>query len=155
MINIRRSSSENPDFLSLIELLDKDLWNRYPETQQNYIAFNVVKLDANVIVAYNDDNAVGCGCFRVTENESVVEIKRMYVKEEKRGKGIAKSILMELEAWALEEGKIGAVLETGINNPEAIALYKKLGYEQIANYEPYVNNKDSICMGKDLSKKSS
>jgi putative acetyltransferase len=46
-------------------------------------------------------------------------------------------------------------LETGINNPEAISLYKKLGYEQIANYEPYVNNKDNICMGKDLSKKSS
>jgi putative acetyltransferase len=104
MISIKRASSENPDFCSLIELLDQDLWNRYPETQQNFIAFNVVKLDANVIVAYDDDSAVGCGCFRVTEDESRVEIKRMYVKEEKRGKGIAKLILMELEAWALEEG---------------------------------------------------
>jgi putative acetyltransferase len=151
MISIKRTFSEDPDFCSLIELLDKDLWNRYPETQQNFTAFNVVKLDANVIVAYDNDSAVGCGCFRVTENESIVEIKRMYVKAEKRGKGIAKSILMELEAWALEEGKTGAVLETGINNPEAISLYKILGYEIIANYEPYVNNKESICMGKDLS----
>jgi putative acetyltransferase len=155
MIRIKRTSSVNPDFCSLIELLDKDLWNRYPETQQNFVAFNVIKLGANAVVAYDDDNPVGCGCFRVTENERIVEIKRMYVKAEKRGKGIAKAILMELEAWALEEGKIGAELETGINSPEAIALYKKLGYEQIANYGPYVNNKDSICMRKDLSKKSS
>jgi putative acetyltransferase len=151
MISIKRTSSEDPDFYSLIELLDKDLWNRYPETQQNFIAFNVVKLDAKVIVAYDDGRAVGCGCFRVTENESRVEIKRMYVKEANRGMGIAKLILMELEAWALEDGKLGAVLETGINNPEAISLYKKSGYEQIARYEPYVNNKDSICMGKALS----
>jgi putative acetyltransferase len=152
MISIKRTSSENPDFCSLIELLDKDLWNRYPDTQQNFNAFNLIKLDANVVVAYDDDCAVGCGCFRVTENESIVEIKRMYVKAENRGKGIAKSILMELEAWALDEGKIGAVLETGINSPEAISLYNKLGFEQIENYEPYVNSKDSICMGKDLSK---
>ena len=155
MISIKRTNTENPDFLSLIELLDKDLWNRYPETQQNFVAFNVVKLNAMAIVAYDGDSAVGCGCFRVTENESIVEIKRMYVKEEVRGTGIAKSIVSELEVWALEEGKISAVLETGINQPEAIALYKKLGYEQIANYEPYVNNKESICMGKDLSKKYS
>jgi putative acetyltransferase len=155
MISIRRTTTENPDFLSLIELLDKDLWNRYPETQQNFVAFNVVNLNAMAIVAYDGNSAVGCGCYRVTENEIIVEIKRMYVKEEVRGTGIAKSILAELEAWASEEGKISAVLETGINQPEAISLYKKLGYEQIANYEPYVNNKDSICMGKDLSKKSS
>lgn len=153
MIIIKRTTTDNPDFSSLIELLDKDLWNRYPETQQNFVAFNVVKLNAMAIVAYDGDCAVGCGCYRFTENESIVEIKRMYVKEEVRGTGIAKSIVSELEVWALEEGKISAVLETGINQPEAIALYKKLGYEQIANYEPYVNNKESICMGKDLSKK--
>ncbi|SDN04736.1 Ribosomal protein S18 acetylase RimI [Paenibacillus sp. yr247] len=155
MISIRRTSAENPDFCSLIELLDKDLWNRYPETQQNFTAFNVVKLDAKVIVAYDDDRAVGCGCFREIGNKTIVEIKRMYVKEEVRGKGIAKSILIELEKWAIEEGRNSAILETGINQPEAISLYKKLGYEQIEKYEPYVNSNDSICMGKELSEKFS
>ncbi len=155
MISIKRTSSENLDFCSLIELLDKDLQLRYPGTQQNFDAFNVIKQDAKVIVAYDDDIAVGCGCFRATENENIVEIKRMFVKAEKRGKGIAKSILTELEAWALEEGMISAILETGINSPEAVSLYKKLGFEQIENYEPYINSDDSICMRKDFSRKIS
>lgn len=152
MISIIRTTSENPDFCSLIELLDKDLWNRNPKTQQNFDAFNKIKQDANVIIAYDDGHAVGCGCFRVTENENIVEIKRMYVKGDKRGKGIAKSILTELVAWALEEGRTGAVLETGTNNPEAISLYKKMGFEQIEKYEPYVNSEESICMGKELKR---
>jgi GNAT superfamily N-acetyltransferase len=148
MIRLKRTSSNDRDFCDLIDLLDKDLWIRYPDTQQNFVAFNLVKLDANVIVAYDDDHAAGCGCFRVTENESIVEIKRMFVMAEKRGMGIAKSILLELEAWALEEGKVGAILETGTNSPEAVALYHKLGFERIENYEPYVNSEDSICMKK-------
>ncbi|WP_373228582.1 GNAT family N-acetyltransferase [Cohnella sp.] len=147
---IRRTSSNDPDFLRLVELLDKDLWVRYPETQQNFSAFNVVKLDAKVIVAYYDGNAVGCGCFRETEDSNVIEIKRMYVIEESRGKGIAKAILIALEEWALEGGKERAILETGINQPEAISLYKKIGYEEIEKFEPYVNSSDSVCMGKDL-----
>jgi putative acetyltransferase len=153
MFSLRRTSSEDRDFSHLIAFLDKDLWKRYPETQQNFTAFNMVKLDAKVIVADDEGNAVGCGCFRVTENKSVIEIKRMYVKEESRGQGIAKSILIALEEWALEEGEERAILETGINQPEAISLYKKLGYEQIENYGPYVNNNESVCMGKDLVKK--
>jgi putative acetyltransferase len=150
MIRLRRTSSEDRDFSHLIELLDKDLWNRYPETQQNFTAFNVVKLDAKVIVAHDDGNPIGCGCFRETENRSVIEIKRMYVKEEARGQGIAKAILIALEEWALEEGKERAILETGINQPEAISLYKKIGYEQIENFGPYLNCSESVCMGKDL-----
>ncbi|WP_053376423.1 GNAT family N-acetyltransferase [Paenibacillus sp. FJAT-27812] len=148
MISLKRTTSNDPDFCRLIELLDKDLWIRYPDTQQNFVAFNHVKLDANVIVAYDDGNAAGCGCYRVTENESIIEIKRMFVMAENRGMGIAKAILLELEAWALEEGKAGAILETGTNNPEAVALYYKFGFERIENYEPYVNSDDSICMKK-------
>lgn len=153
MIHVKRTSSDNPDFCSLIQMLDKDLRNRYPETQHKYAAFNLIQPDANVLVAYDDGIAAGCGCFRDAENENVVEIKRMYVKEGSRGKGIAKSVLMELEAWAREEGKQAAVLETGPNNQEALSLYKQTGYERIDNYGPYVNMKESICIGKDLTKK--
>lgn len=152
MVSLRKASFEDSDFCYLIELLDKDLWNRYPETQQFFKGFNKVKLDAKVIVAYYDENPVGCGCFRETDDKGTVEIKRMYVKEEVRGKGIAKSILKELEIWAQDDGKLRVILETGINQPEAISLYKKLGYKQIEKYEPYVNSEESVCMGKDLRK---
>jgi putative acetyltransferase len=151
MIAIRRTSSENPDFHKLVELLDKDLWQRYPGTQDQYGVYNKIKLDAKVVLAYEKDIPVGCGCFRDTEHSGIVEVKRMYVIDEARGKGIAKSILKELEAWAEDEGKKEIILETGDKQPEAISLYKKMGFTEIAKYGPYVDFEESICLGKELA----
>ncbi|GLX68059.1 GNAT family N-acetyltransferase [Paenibacillus glycanilyticus] len=150
MIQLVRGSADNEDFQMLIKLLDEDLWRRYPDTQQFFDVHNKVKLDANAVVAYLDGKPVGCGCYREYGNEQTVEIKRMFVQEEARGKGIAKSIVKELEQWAIEAGNMKALLETGSGQPEAIALYKKLGYVQIENYEPYIGSEESVCMGKTL-----
>lgn len=74
----------------------------------------------------------------------------MFVKPEARGKGIATIILNELEKWAAEQGFINAVLETGVKNPEAVAMYQKQGYTVIDNYGPYVGMPTSICFSKSL-----
>jgi len=150
MVRLDRVTPDHEDFQDLIKLLDQDLWNRYPDTQQFFAPHNKIKLDANAIVAYSGDSPVGCGCYRTMEDEHVVEIKRMFVKPEARGQGIALSVLTALEQWARDEGKRRAILETGTNQPEAISLYKKLGYEIIDLYEPYVDSEESVCMGKDL-----
>jgi putative acetyltransferase len=104
------------------------------------------------VIAYDDGKpvAVACGCFREMDGERTIEIKRMYVAEKMRGRGIAKAIIHELEKWAAELGEYRAILETGINQPEAIDLYTGAGYGRIKNYGPYINNGESVCMGKDL-----
>lgn len=150
IIHLEKVTTDHPDFIYLIELLDRDLWNRYPDTQQFFDQFNKVKLDAKAIVAYLDNKPVGCGCFRVASDDGIVEMKRMYVKDEARGKGIAKAVLSELEKWAKDEGNRRAILETGTGQPEAIALYTRVGYDRIANYDPYIGSDESVCMGKDL-----
>ena len=150
MTNIKRTTPEDPDFCNLIALLDQDLWKRYPSTQQNYVAHNVMKLDAKVVIAYQGGQPAGCGCFREAGAPGTVEIKRMFVVEQARGKGIASAILTALEQWAAETGYTAAILETGAGQPEAIALYTKLGYRRIANYEPYCNSAESVCMSKVL-----
>ncbi|CAM3665081.1 MULTISPECIES: GNAT family N-acetyltransferase [Brevibacillus] len=150
MITIRRTSPDSSDFNKLVEMLDKDLWKRYPQTQQQYAPHNRIALEASVVLAYEADRAVGCGCYRQTDDPGIVEIKRMFVMEEARGKGIAKQILKELEAWAVEEGNTEAKLETGTRQPEAVALYTQLGYKEISKYGPYVDLEESICMGKKL-----
>lgn len=150
MITLKRTSSEDQDFQYLIQLLDKELLERYPATQHALKPFNQVKLDAKVVLAYVEDKLAGCGCYRNTQNDGEIEIKRMFVKESYRGKGIARNILFELEQWAKENGKINVILETGIKQPEAIALYKKCNYVEIEKYAPYVNSKESVCMGKAL-----
>jgi len=148
-IVLRRTNGVDPHFQLLVADLDKDLWARYPTIQQNFTPFNRIDESARVVVAYADDTPVGCGCFRAMDKETL-EIKRMYVKPESRGMGIAKSILSELEEWGKDEGFIQANLETGNNQPEALAVYGGAHYKQIPNYPPYTHIAESICMAKKL-----
>ena len=75
----------------------------------------------------------------------------MYVDIGYRGFGISKKILGELENWANELGFKYAILETGIEQPEAIGLYKKSGYQTIDNYGQYKGMDSSVCMKKQIS----
>lgn len=150
MITYRRVSAFDPDFQHLIVDLDKDLWSRYPDIQQNFTPFNRVDESFRVILAYDNNVPIGCGCFRPMNEDRTIEIKRMYVALAHRNQGIGKIILYNLEQWAKEDGFMISKLETGINQPEAIAAYEKSGYSRIPNFPPYVEVMESICMKKIL-----
>ena len=149
MISVIRTAGNDERFTALTAQLDKDLWQRYPDSQQEYDKHNKIQKDVKVVIALDNDNPVGCGAFRELENREV-EIKRMYVQPAFRGKGISKLILQELENWAREEKYDIAKLETGDKQPEAIRLYEKTGYKRITNYGPYIHMPESICMQKSL-----
>lgn len=149
MINVIRTNSENSDFQLLIKELDKDLWSRNNSIQHEYDQMNKIENIRTVVLAYDSDKPIGCGCFKLFDEQSV-EIKRMFVIKEYRGKGISKLILRELENWALETGYNSAVLETGYNQQEAIGLYNRLGYIKIDNFGQYALMPNSICFKKDL-----
>src|SRR5688500_6402847 len=99
MINLLRTDSDNEDFRDLVSLLDADLRIRDGEEHSFYAQFNKIDKIREVVVAYEDEKAVGCGAFKEFE-PNVAEIKRMFVLEDARGRGIAKKILSELETWA-------------------------------------------------------
>jgi GNAT superfamily N-acetyltransferase len=121
----------------------------YGDVQLQYEPLNVIESIATAVVAYHNTIPVGCGCFKSFDMKTV-EIKRIYVQPEHRGKGIAKSILQELEQWALESGYSTAILETGIKQTAALQLYDHSGYERIDNYGQYLGNANSICKRKSL-----
>lgn len=150
MINLVRTDSDNADFRALVVLLDQDLQIRDGDEHSFYAQFNKIDNIRHVVVAYADGEAVGCGAIKEYA-ESVAEIKRMFVRAERRQRGIAKSILSELETWASELNFSKCILETGIKQPEAIALYRKSGYEVIPSYGQYLNVENSICMRKLIS----
>ena len=150
MITLQRSNYLNLDFQKFCEELNKEFWIRYPDSQHHFEPYNKVDESARVIVAYDEDVAIACGCFRSTKEKGTIEIKRMYVRPDRRGAGIASKILSELEAWAGEEGYAQSILETGIKQPEAIALYSRAGYKLIPNYPPYAGVFESVCMQKTL-----
>jgi len=147
MANQVRTNSENEDFRELVALLDADLQIRDGAEHSFYAQFNKIDKIRHVVVAYEDEKAVGGGAFREYE-PNVAEIKRMYVREENRGRGIAGKILAELESWAKELNFSECILETGIKQPEAIRLYQKSGYQIIPSYGQYLNVENSVCMKK-------
>lgn len=149
MIVLKRTNSENNDFQKLVLALDKDLANRNGEANDFFAQFNKIDLIKNVVVAYMNNSPVGCGAMKAY-NSSAMEIKRMYVPVELRGKGVAVAVLTDLENWAKELGYEKCLLETGDKMPEAIGLYKKSGYKVIPNYGQYKDVKSSICFEKEL-----
>ncbi|MEZ7504348.1 GNAT family N-acetyltransferase [Flavobacterium sp. Arc2] len=150
MIQIIRTTPDNPDFIKLIALLDKDIQLRDGEDHSFYDQFNKTDSIKNAVVAYEDDKALGCGAFKVYEG-STAEVKRMFVIPESRGKNIASKVLAELESWAKELSFSSCILETGKKYPEAIALYKKNGYSITTNYGQYKDIDDSVCFSKSIS----
>jgi putative acetyltransferase len=144
-----RTTSENPDYQKLVVLLDATLKILDGEDHDFYAQYNKSDAIKNVIVFCENNQPVGCGAFKFYENKSV-EIKRMYVLPEQRGKGIAHQILNELEKWAKELDYNTCVLETGIKQVEAIGLYQKAGYAVISNYGQYKGVENSVCMQKSI-----
>ena len=149
MLTLNRTNSDDPQFQELIIALDQELWLRYPEVQQDYEVLDKVKNIPTVVVAYVDALPVGCACSRPFDAHTI-EVKRMFVYATHRGQGIAYAILKELETWALSQGFTRAVLETGIRQPEAIALYQKSGYTFMDKYPPYEQMENSVCLQKPL-----
>jgi putative acetyltransferase len=137
------------DFYALTQALDTELNARYGKAQAAYDQHNVIDLIKTALVGYEDELPVACGCFKKID-DTTVEIKRMFVAPRYRRHGFSSQILGELEAWAMELGFSDARLETGKGQPEAIALYGKMGYAVIPNYEPYVGMENSVCMHKAL-----
>jgi GNAT superfamily N-acetyltransferase len=151
MPNLIRTNSDNSDFRKLIALLDEELQIRDGDEHSFYAQFNIIDKIRHVVVAYEADEAVGCGAIKEYES-NVAEIKRMFVRTEQRGRGIARNILSDLETWAGELDFSECILETGLKQPEAIALYRKSGYETIPNYGQYSGVENSVCMKKTIRK---
>ena len=149
MIEMIRTNSENEDFVELVRHLDAELAVRDGDEHAFYAKFNKIAKLKHVVLAYEDGKALGCGAIRALESGDM-EIKRMYVPPERRSKGIATRVLMELENWARELSYARCVLETGLKQPEAIRLYEKNGYERIPNYGQYIDVENSVCFGKEI-----
>ena len=149
MIELKRTDFQNTDFVELVKHLDADLKIRDGVEHGFYDQFNKIEGLKHVVIAYINKVAVGCGAFKI-HTGNFVEIKRMYVSVEGRRKGVASTILSELEQWTTELNFDKCILETGKQQPEAIELYKKCGYAITDNFGFYENVKNSVCFEKIL-----
>jgi putative acetyltransferase len=132
------------DLVALVAEQEREMAQRYGGADGGPYP---VHPDAYFMVAVVGRQAVGCGAIQPLD-EDTVELKRMYVRPEFRGRGAARRLLSALEALAISGGYSRVRLETGIRQPEAIGLYESVGYDPIPLFGPYGGNPFSRCFEK-------
>ncbi len=101
------------------------------------------------LVVREGERAVACGGI-ARFDDGRAELKRMYVVPDRRGRGLGRRLLAELESEARRLGYRGLVLETGDRQQEAVGLYESFGYERMPCYPPYDSRALSLCFEKRL-----
>jgi putative acetyltransferase len=147
-MQITLESPDQPEVISLIADLDAYQDTLYPPESRHALDLASLKR-ANVIfaVARSDfGEAIGCGAIVI--NADYGELKRMYVRPQDRGAGVARKVLALLEATAVSAGCTVFKLETGPSQPEALRLYANCGYERRGPFGNYTNDPLSVFMQK-------
>ncbi len=136
--------------VELIAALDRDLKQRYHGMPVRGIQAEGFVRSGGVLVARIAGTAAGCGAVRPLDNVTA-ELKRMFVRPEYRGRGLAGALLAALEEVARVRGYRTIRLETGDGQPEAIALYRSAGYRPIDCFGEYAADPTCLCFEKTLS----
>ena len=150
---IRRESIESQDASALIAALNAELSHRYPEPGANHFRLDAQEVAPGrgaFLIARSERQPVACGAIRRLD-VATAEIKRMYVLPKHRGLGVGRELLQHLEVVARELAVERIVLETGVRQPEALALYKRAGFAEIPRFGEYEGSNLSVCMEKRLT----
>lgn len=151
-LSIAAEPFESADAQRLVAALDAGLAELYPPEQRfgpNLKPQHLEDGRGTFLVARDAGRAVGCGAVRLL-NATTAEVKRMYVKPDRRGAGVGRAVLAQLEAAAREFGARRLVLETGIHQEAAIALYLRAGFTQVECWGEYATAPTSVCYEKKL-----
>lgn len=156
-VRIDVASYDHPDARRLIEEVQQEYVVRYGEADVTSVRAEEFAAPRGLfLLGYLNGEAVACGGWRMREStepgfeDGDVEVKRMYVIPAARGKGISRLMLAELEDAAFRAGRTRVLLETGTRQPEAIALYRSSGYQEVAKFGAYQDDPESVCFGKSL-----
>ncbi|WP_405583787.1 GNAT family N-acetyltransferase [Streptomyces sp. NBC_01092] len=158
-MNIRSVSFDHPDAVKLNNQVQGEYAVRYGDEGD---ATPLAPTDFDppnglYLIAYDElGTPVASGGWRAQDDngegnqDGDAELKRMYVVDSMRGRGLARRILAALEDDARAAGRIRMVLETGAKQPEAVALYESSGYEPCGKFGFYRFHELSLCFAKAL-----
>ncbi|WP_020661823.1 GNAT family N-acetyltransferase [Amycolatopsis benzoatilytica] len=156
-MDIRVVAFDHPDAVKMMAGIQEEYRQRYGEEDETPMdAAEFTPPRGLFLVGYLDDVPVASGAWRAHDGPAPsfrpgdVEVKRMYVVDSARGRGFARAMLAELERTAAEAGRKRVVLETGTEQPEAIALYGSSGYTEVPGFGHYLDEPYSRYYGKDL-----
>lgn len=120
------------------------------QNRQAFVPYNLSQAITDVIIAEAEGRAAGCAGLKEYSAEDV-EIKRVWVEPEFRGRHIAEEMINRLEEKAKEQGFRRLILQTRPAMKGAVGLYEKLGYRKIENYPPYDRLDGAVCYAKETA----
>jgi len=131
-------------------------YTREPEpaevTARRMASLAVDPADVRAVVLVLDDDGTPIAHAALRELRGDWEVKRVIVSDAHRGRGIARALMNHLESLARAAGVSRLILQTGDRQPDAVAVYERVGYSPIPIYEPYVETiPNSLCFEKVLA----
>lgn len=151
-MRIEPTDPESDGALALIAMSDTYMTALYP-AESNHLESPKALKAPNVLFlgCFLGDELVGCGAVKILAGDGEYgELKRVFVLESHRGKGYSKAIMEKLEGHLKTRGIALARLETGIRQPEALGLYRRLGYVERKPFGAYAEDPLSLFMEKRL-----
>ena len=143
-----------PEVLELLRLSDEYAAGLYPPDSSYLLDLSELEApDVTVFMSRSPgENAIanGMAALVMRGDGSSAELKRMFVLESARGRGVARSLLAAIDEYARERDIRTLQLEAGSRQPAAIALYESAGFQTIANFGQYIGDEFSLCMEKPL-----
>ncbi|RZJ08830.1 MAG: GNAT family N-acetyltransferase [Rubrivivax sp.] len=144
----------HPDAQELMALSEALMSALYPSESNHFEPADGLRAPGGSFFGvWRDERLVGCGgvkYFSPAREPAYGEIKRLFVLDSERGRGVARQLMAALEAELVERGVRLARLETGIHQPEALGLYRRLGYVERPPYGSYAPDPLSVFMEKSL-----
>lgn len=141
---------DDRDVTELVAAVQAEYVTRYGGPDESPVEYGEFSPpDGLFLVGLLDGKPAATGGWRWLD-ERTVEIKRMFVVEAARHRGLARRLLAELESTAAVAGALRAVLGTGIAQPEAIALYESSGYAAIRGFGHYAGTPGALFYGKNI-----
>ncbi len=147
-MKIAFETPDQPDVRSLIAELDAYQYSLYPPESVYALDLGALCQDSVLFAVARDDDGAAMGCGAIVLAPDFGEVKRMYVRPAARGQGLAGRLLRALEGEAAARGCPRFVLETGPLQPEALALYERLGYARCGPFGEYPDDPHSVFMQK-------
>lgn len=148
----------DPRAVALREEMDREIQPRYagrdtdPDAVARALAVNQDDIELTALAVGPEDRPVGLAAVRRLGSDW--EVKRVVVLAEARGQGVGRLLMTYLEKFAASHDIHRLILQTGDRQPDAVALYLKLGYVPIPIYPPYVNAIPfSLCFEKVLERR--
>lgn len=147
-LELREEAYDGPAASALVAAVQQEYVDRYGGPDDSPVdPGEFAPPHGRFLVGYLNGRPVATGGIRRAGPDSV-EIKRMFVVADARGRGLSRVVLARLESLASEMGARRVVLETGSRQPEAMRLYETSGYERIDGFGHYKCEPLSVSYGK-------